>query len=243
MGPERKPAPLFYTLHIGDKWVNVTTLPALYLAYPMFKVFGYQGALIVPMAGSLLAALAARALARRLRPEDERSGWLAFWLVGLASPIAVYALDFWEHSLGVGLIAWAVVLLYDVTEGKAGWRAALAGGLLFGAAATMRTEALVYAAVATAVTCVVLLVRRRTPFMPIVVGLAVVAGLAVRSWRTTPWSGRPSATVCEPGGPRAPCRARARSTARVPARPCSRRQPWTGPWSCRPTSSVAALSP
>lgn len=176
--PDGRLHPLYYTFHLGDKWVNVTTLPALYLAYPLFSAGGYRGALLVPMLGSVLAALAARALARRLRPGDERTGWLAFWLVGLASPLAVYALDFWEHSLGVALVAWAVVLLYDVVERRAGWRAGGAAGLLFGAAATMRTEALVYGAVATAVACTLVLVRRRNLFPALAVGLAVVAGLA-----------------------------------------------------------------
>ncbi len=177
--PDGRLHPLYYTSHLGDKWVNVTTLPALYLGYPLFELGGYRAALLVPMLGSVLAALAARALARRLRPGDERTGWLAFWLVGLASPLAVYALDFWEHSLGVALMGWGVVLLYDVTEGRAGWRAGVAAGVLFGAAATMRTEALIYGAVATAVTCTVLLARRRNVWPSVAVGLAVVAGLAL----------------------------------------------------------------
>jgi hypothetical protein len=177
--PEGRLHPLYYTFHLGERWVNVTTLPALYAAYPLFKVLGYHGTLVVPMLGSVLAALAARALTRRLRPGDERTGWSAFWLVGLASPLTVYALDFWEHSLGVALLGWAVVLLYDVADGKAGWRAAGAAGLLVGAAATMRTEALVYGAVMTAVACGVLLVRRRDIVGPLLAGVAVVAGLAV----------------------------------------------------------------
>jgi len=177
--PEGRLHPLYYTFHLGDRWVNVTTLPALYAAYPLFKVFGYHGALVVPMLGSVLAALAARALTRRLRPGDERTAWSAFWLVGLASPLTIYALDFWEHSLGVALLGWAVVLLYDVADGKAGWQAAGAAGLLVGAAATMRTEALVYGAVATAATCGVLMVRRRDVVGPLLAGVAVVVGLAL----------------------------------------------------------------
>jgi hypothetical protein len=177
--PQGRLHPLYYTAHLGGKWVNATTLPALYLAYPLFKAVGYRGALLIPMLGSVLAALAARALARRLRPGDEGTGWWAFWLVGLASPLTIYALDFWEHSLGVALIAWAAVLLFDVAERRAGWRAAAGAGLLFGAAATMRTEALVYGAVITGVTCALVLVRRRSLLPPLIVGLAVVAGLVL----------------------------------------------------------------
>ena len=50
-----------------------------------------------------------------------RSGWTAFWVIGLASPVAIYALDFWEHTLGLGLMLWGVVL---VRAGRA--RAAIA---------------------------------------------------------------------------------------------------------------------
>src|SRR5207302_443109 len=156
-------------------WVNVTTLPMLYLADPLYRLGGYRLTLLLPMLGSVLAALAARVLARRLGG----GGWVAFWVVGLASPLAIYALDFWEHSLGVALMAWGVVLLVDVVEGRAGWRAALGAGLLFGSAATMRTEALVYALVATGVVCVMLLVRRRGLVAPALVGVAVAAAMVV----------------------------------------------------------------
>ncbi len=174
--PQGRLHPLYYTAHIGGKWVNATTLPALYLAYPLYELGGYRGALLVPMLGAMLAALAARALARRIAGGD---GWTAFWLVGLASPLTVYALDLWEHTLGVGLVAWGIALLYDFAHGRAGWRAAAGAGLLFGLAATMRTEALVYGAVATVVFCATALWRSRRFVATAVAGLAVLVGLAV----------------------------------------------------------------
>jgi len=84
------------------------------------------------------------------------AAWAAFWLTGLASPLTIYALDFWEHSIGVALVGWGVVLLLTFFEGTTSQESfvpskikRVAGaGLLFGAAATLRTEALVYAAVA-----------------------------------------------------------------------------------------------
>ena len=174
--PQGRFHPLYYTSHLGGKWVNVTTLPAVFAAYPLFRVAGYRGALVLPILGVVLAALAARTLARRLSGGD---GSAAFWIVGLASPLTIYALDFWEHSLGVGLVAWGIVLLFDVAFELKRWPWALGAGLLFGAAATMRTEALVYGAVATAATAVYALWRRRR-LMPVVFGgLAVVVGLAV----------------------------------------------------------------
>ncbi|MGH9277975.1 MAG: hypothetical protein ACRD12_07700 [Acidimicrobiales bacterium] len=176
--PDGRYHPMYYTYRLAGKWVNVTTLPALYAAYPLFELGGYRGALLIPMAGAVLAALAARAMAKRLGG-DERSQWRTFWIVGLASPLTIYALDFWEHSLGVGLMAWGVVLLFDVANEAGGraWLRALGAGLLFGAAATMRTEALVYGVVATAVSLGVLLWRRRALMPPILAGVAVLAGL------------------------------------------------------------------
>ena len=168
--------PLFYTFQVDGKWVNATTLPMLYAAYPLYLAGGDRAVLLLPMFGAMLSALAARALARRL---GARTGWTAFWTIGLATPVAIYALDFWEHSLGLALMLWGFVFLYDVAEERAGWRAALAGGMLFGAAATMRTEALVYFAVTGLVTSVVVLSRRRTIAPTVGRGLAMVAGVAV----------------------------------------------------------------
>lgn len=170
--------PLYYTYHLDGKWVNATTLPALYLAYPLYELGGYRATLLIPMLGALMAALAARALARRIS-NGGSDGWAAFWLVGLASPLTIYALDLWEHTLGVGLVAWGVVLLYDFADAKAGWRAAAGAGLLFGLAATMRTEALVYGAVATAVFCGAALWRRRQLLAIAVAGVAVLVGLVI----------------------------------------------------------------
>ncbi|HEX2701093.1 MAG TPA: hypothetical protein VHM89_12900 [Acidimicrobiales bacterium] len=175
--PTGRVHPLYYTSHFGHRWVNATTLPVLYAAYPLYALGGYRLTLALPMLGSVLSALAARALARLLTsgPSD---GWAAFWIVGLASPLTIYALDFWEHSLGVAAMAWAIVLLVDAVEARRGWPAFLGAGALFGAAATMRTEALVYGFVAVGGACLVLSVRRR-PGLAVGGGALAAVGLAV----------------------------------------------------------------
>jgi hypothetical protein len=110
------------------------------------------------MAGAIAACFAGLALLRRLGV-GEWHAWLGFWLLGLASPLTIYALDFWEHTLGVGLMAWAVVLIVDIVggtrTGHRGWIGAAAAGVLFGASATMRTESLVYLAVSGAAVVIV----------------------------------------------------------------------------------------
>ena len=172
--PEGRVHPLYYTSHIGRRWVNATTLPMLYAAQPLYRLGGYRLALLVPMLGAVAAAFAARAIARRLHDTD---GWLVFWLVALASPLTIYALDFWEHTVGVALVAWAAVFLYDSVAGDAR-RGAIVAGVLLGLAATMRTEALVYAAVLTAGACAVLLTRRRLS-VAVATAFVVGAGMAV----------------------------------------------------------------
>jgi hypothetical protein len=154
--PEGRLHPLWYTSHVGERWVNVTTLPMVLAASPLYDVGGPRAVLLLPMLGAAFSALAARALSRRIAGSD---GWWAFWVVGLASPIAIYALDFWEHAPGVAFMMWGIVFMYDLMDGRAGWRGAMAAGALFGAAATMRTEALVYAAITVGVAAVVLVHR------------------------------------------------------------------------------------
>jgi hypothetical protein len=175
--PSGRLHPLYNTGHLDGKWVNVTTLPALYAAFPLYRLGGYRAALLLPMLGSVLAALAARALAGRLGA-DEQTAWTAFWLVGAASPLTIYALDFWEHSLGVACIGWALVLLMDVAAERR-WASALGAGLLFGLAATMRTEALAYGAVLTAAACALVLLVRRDVVRAVGLGALVAIGLVV----------------------------------------------------------------
>ncbi len=177
---------LFYTAPIGDRFVNVTTLPMLELGAPLYRVGGYRLALLLPMLGAIAAAFAGRRLALRVGADAE-TAWTVFWVLGLASPLVVYALDFWEHTLGVALLLWGLVaLLATVDEERrltALWWGAWAG-LAFGAAYSMRTEALVYGFVATAVVSVYLLWCRRWGEM-LGNGLGVVGGLAVTVLATT----------------------------------------------------------
>jgi hypothetical protein len=175
--PDGRLHPLFVTVKFDERWVQVTTLPALYAAMPLYELGGYRLTLLLPMLGSVLAALGGRALSQRLGADDT-TGWVVFWLIGLASPLTVYALDFWEHSLGVACVIWATCLLTDAAESRR-WVRAGGAGLLFGLAATMRTEALVYGAVLTAAACLVILLARRDVLGAAVTGVLVSAGLGL----------------------------------------------------------------
>jgi hypothetical protein len=173
--PEAKFHALYYTYRIGPRYVNVTSLPMLYAALPLYELGGYRLALLLPMAGAVACAFGARALARRLGARD---GWAAFWIVGLASPVTIYALDLWEHSLGLALMAWGAIVLLDAVAKRATWWRGAVAGLAFGAAAAMRTEAFVYGFVATGVVCGWLLIRDRALKGSLVVGATAAVGLA-----------------------------------------------------------------
>jgi len=166
--------PIALNYHIGDRWVNVTTLPMVYTAVPLYELGGLRAILLLPMLGGVLSALAVRALARRVATRDrERAGWITFWAVGVATPVVVYALDFWEHTLGLAAMLWGVVALLDVAERRRRWPTAALGGLAFGLAATMRTEALVYAAVTFAVVGMTVLASRRRDVLRLAAAAAV----------------------------------------------------------------------
>ena len=140
--------PLLYSNLINGRFVNITTLPMLLAAYPLWALGGYRLALLIPILGAIGCALAVRGLARRL---GARNPDLAFWVVGLASPVAVYALDLWEHTAGLALMLFGVAKMLDAGADEGRTRDALFAGLLFGGAASMRTEAFVYGFVTGAV--------------------------------------------------------------------------------------------
>ncbi len=167
--------PLYNTTPVGDQWVNATSLPMLLAARPLYDVGGYQLALLLPIAGTVAAALAAWSIAERVR---DGTGGRSFWLVGLAGPLSIYALDLWEHSIGVALVAWAFVLAMDALD-RSPVVVGAAMGLLFGLAATMRTEAFVYGAVVVAGTALCVAIEQRRWWRPVVLGASAAVGLVL----------------------------------------------------------------
>lgn len=175
--PDGEFFPYAHTTHTSDgQWVNTTSLPMIYTMRPFYAAGGAHLALVVPMAGAVVAALAAAALERRLSPGSH--GLRSFWLVGLGSPAAVYALDLWEHTWGLAAMAIGAIGVFDVIENRRPLAAAAIAGLGFGLAATMRQEALVYGFVA-GLTVLAFVFRRRGVAASLVAGGAMGAAAAV----------------------------------------------------------------
>lgn len=170
--------PIYQTrLRDDGGWVAVTTLPVLQLARPLYALGGYRATLLLPMLGSVGVAFGARSLARRLGADDGRA-WAVYWLIGLGSPAFVYALDFWEHSIGLACMVGAVALVICFVEERR-WTAAAAGGALLGFGATLRNETIVYAVVMVVLAGLWLLARERSLRRPVVLGLATIGGFSV----------------------------------------------------------------
>lgn len=184
LDPDGSLHPVLDAQLVDGDWVHVTTLPMLLAGRPLYELGGYRLALLLPMAGAVGAAFACRALARRASSQGDagladRAGWLAFWVVGLASPVAVYALDFWEHAPGVALLLGAIAAYAAIVDGDRSVWWGVAAGAALGSAATMRTESFVYGLVVVAVAGGTLLVRTRRPWVPLQLGVLSVAGFAV----------------------------------------------------------------
>jgi hypothetical protein len=139
--PERLASPLRgqYITHAGQPYAMFSDAFAAASAIPFF-LFGFPGLYFLPVAATIGTLLLTNALARQfLSP-----AWHIPTLLvsGLATPIGLYALLFWEHAPTTTLITAAVWLMVCVTRGAAPWRIALAG-LLIGIAAWLRIETLI----------------------------------------------------------------------------------------------------
>ncbi len=138
--------PFFGTTRRETGWINITSLPMIMASRPFVGLLGSSGFLIFPIAGSVLTCLAAGELGRRF---GARSWHTGFWVAASCSPVAVYGLDFWEHSMGLALMIGGVVgVLTTFDLGSRAHLWAAMSGLCFGVAATMRTESLVFGFVA-----------------------------------------------------------------------------------------------
>jgi hypothetical protein len=168
LDPEGRHHPLVNTERRAEHWVQATSVPYSLVTGRLWAIGGAAAVGALSMAGAVAAALAARRLAARL---GGGAGWTAFWLVGLASPLALYATDAWEHAPAVGLALWGLVL---ALEAETPARAAAAGALL-GGALLLRAEVGAYVVAFAVASLAVAEVRQRWTRRP---ALLAAGGLA-----------------------------------------------------------------
>ena len=163
--------PLVNSRATGSGWIQATSVPYAMATAGLWSLAGPFGVALLSVAGGVVAALAARGLARHLGARGD----LAFWLVGLASPLAVYATDAWEHAPAAAL---ALLGILCALETDRSWRAAAAGALL-GGAVVLRADMGVYVLTFAISVLAVRDVRQRFTGHPrfIAVGAAAAAGV------------------------------------------------------------------
>lgn len=130
LDPEHQNSALsFYEYtHGGQTYVFYSFLFAL-LNAPLFQAFGYIGLALLPMLGGLSAVAATYALGRRLRLGYPVAPAL---IAGLATPLALYSVVFWDHAILTGLATLAIYLALTGAVRDRG-RYWLAAGLILGA--------------------------------------------------------------------------------------------------------------
>ena len=96
-----------YALLNGDLFLNISPFFPIISAW-FYELLGAIGLIILPVAGALLTAFAVFKLARLC--DLPHAAWLA-WLTVFATPLVMYALQLWDHSLGTGLGVWGIYWL------------------------------------------------------------------------------------------------------------------------------------
>lgn len=86
------------------------------LSAPFYQMFGPVGLSILPLLGSLLTLLGVAKVGARLGLTQSGQA-AAILLAGLATPLWFYSSQFWEHSLDLCLIVWALFLLLKFLQG------------------------------------------------------------------------------------------------------------------------------
>ncbi len=127
----------FFYIHAARIYFAQPPLIAV-LSAPWLETLGRWGEPVV----ALLAGLTCVWLTARLAPAlDLRPAWPTALIAGLATPLMVYSVFLWEHTLGLALALAAVVAACEGDRAPSVRRAALAG-LLAGLAGTVRKELL-----------------------------------------------------------------------------------------------------
>lgn len=113
------------------------------LTWPFYELLGRAGLYVLPLIGALGACWGSYRLARAVGVPPGWA-WAAIPLVGICTPVGFYSWVFFEHTLAVGLVAAAVLLLVSgIVSGER--RRLFAAGALLGVAIYLRSELYVLA--------------------------------------------------------------------------------------------------
>ncbi len=152
---------------------------APYAKHPLYPVLlslaggGTWGAMLLSVAGTVLAALTAALLARRFT-DDPLAPVLALWATGVATPLLFDSALALAHSLAAAAVGVMVLLaLRSLASGSRQWPALLGAAAAGLVASMLRTEAVLVVAVVAVVAVPVL----RTRWSVVVAAALGAAGL------------------------------------------------------------------
>jgi hypothetical protein len=111
------------------------------LSKPFVALVGNYGELVIPMLAGLVSLYLMAWLVCKL---EFGPGWAAILLAGLATPVLIYSLLFWEHTLALALGLGALMPVVGQLESPSPTQL-LGSGLLAALAASIRKELVIFA--------------------------------------------------------------------------------------------------
>lgn len=161
----------------NDQVFTEYTSPFIWISAPLFARFGQAGLLLLPWLCSALIVIASAWLAWRVRPD--RSSALVPLTVGLASPISIYGLEFWEHTPGTILAVFAIAAIVKSIDSPRRSIWLILAGASIGLGLTMRAELYV---LPIAIVLGLRLLRSILPFIRSIIFLALGGLITGGSW-------------------------------------------------------------
>jgi hypothetical protein len=137
LDPNLEHVPYYYAYSVidGEIYFNVSHVYPLFVSF-FYALMGTMGLPVTGIAGGVLTAVAIYKLSKLTElPHSE----IMLWVTVFATPILVYSLELWDHTLAAAGAAWAV---YGVAKALAGnrWQPAFWGGLAAGFGLAQRPE-------------------------------------------------------------------------------------------------------
>jgi hypothetical protein len=105
------------------------------LAAPLYRLLGYAGLYVIPLASGLLTLIITYRIARLTGGKGPSS----IVVLGLCSPLIFYSLVFWDHTLGTLLATLAVLLVVGGLE-QPRWLPFVLAGVAIGLGIWVRSE-------------------------------------------------------------------------------------------------------
>ncbi|MFN8491998.1 MAG: hypothetical protein U0350_30635 [Caldilineaceae bacterium] len=141
LDPTHQFAPFYslFTFEVRGKFFGVYSPVFIALSALFYRLIGINGLYVLSFLSSIATMLLTSRLMKVVAPNWVPASPL---VVGLASPLLFYAMNFWEHMIGVALATGALLAMWNgvTREGAANKRWLFSAGLLAGLGYAVRPE-------------------------------------------------------------------------------------------------------